>query len=225
MNDSRSSLPNPHESDSRSAQFGSGQFASARVVALVILGVTLIGGAVLVGGTLLGLRRGQMPLTVRPEDREVLVTAADLVPFAPDLLVRTDGESTRRFRTIDGRYVLRYEYEHPDPTRELGIVCEIIVEPTEEAAAARFADFSARLTPSGDSRVEAIGFRPEETGWEGEFKFGLLTDQGDPAGFLAVGRLEDRLYGLRVMGMAIDANRILTDLVDPLRTALADYRP
>ena len=104
-------------------------------------------------------------------------------------------------------------------------ISQVIVEPTEEAAVSHLSLLVAEEMQSIRAFGDEVRFAPEDNDWESGTAFGMLVHRDALAGFVLVGRLGNRLYAIRVHGVALEVDEIRDDLALPLRAAMTGYQP
>ena len=192
-----------------------------------VLGVVLvstIGGVAILGGFYATFLLRGRDLIVNEEDRATVVTAGYLEGLVDNFVLRTDGETLYKREYHNGGVVLAYEYDHPAPDRDLLLRCEIVVEPTVEAAIDQYIQRAekARGSRSGGAEYKVDN---QLLRWGDVSEFAQFIQDEQIIGNSFIGRYNNRVVQITVRDASITDQTGLAAVLAPALAAMEDYNP
>jgi len=163
--------------------------------------------------TMLGLVSGCATTPLAPQDKAVLVTAADLQDAGADLpLAFAEFEHDRKTSRIDGGVEIEYQFDARDTGAGYPyIFATINRETTSSSAAAAYGAVKAGLGLADlDARDDSGRFHYGDWSW-----FGTLFFEGEPHGFVFTMRDDLTVYTLMISGFPMDVDTMWGQLVLP----------
>jgi hypothetical protein len=165
-------------------------------LAVVAAALLLLGG--LAG---IGMWRG-WPQRLSPQDREVLLVAAELAPLH-EFVLRSDGEKFSKVQFLSGRSELSYRYDHPDPAAPFHLVSRVVVAPTKAEARAVYQRVATELEAAGADDGATFEERPSFP-WGDAIRYGVLVGDEGVAGRVLTCRSGTKVFCLELSGVGLD---------------------
>jgi hypothetical protein len=174
-----------------------------------------------------GLAGCERNLPVGAAEREVVLRAADLIPFGYGLEQTEQYETFNRTRYFDGSYELTYEYHTPDSEQQNALYISVTV--TVERT------LSDALTSHGAEEVgltiglKANGVKEREI--EDFYKYGdksrfaVLEKDGKPIGNIFSVREGKRVFLLIMSGMYFEDAAAFKELIEGRLKKFSAYVP
>ncbi len=193
---------------------------------LVVLAA--IGGALLIVGLIMVAALTTESHPVYDEDRQVLVTAADLAVYVEGLEPVPAVEVITKERYLDGAWEISYEYDHPQGEPVVYTTCSVMLDAKREDAATTYMSMKVGLG-IGLQLAEGDAVRQKERNdlfaWGDQSHNALLMRGSDPVGNAFVARKDTRVFMLVTAGVYFDTADALEELLRPKLEALDRYQP
>jgi len=161
----------------------------------------------------LGLLAGCATTPLAPQDKAILVTAADLQPMGATLPAAfADFERTNKTRRIDGGVELEYHFDARKAGRGYPYIYTTInQETTVSSAVAAYGAVKAGLGATGvETRDDSGHFRYGDWSY-----FGTLLAGGEAQGFIFYMRDSLTVYTLMISGTPMDVDIMWKQLLLP----------
>jgi len=175
----------------------------------------------------LGLVGCQRDLPISAADREVVLRAADLIPYGYGLEQTGRYETFKRIRYFDGSHELTYEFQTPDSEEENALYINVVVSVEKSTADA--------LTSHGAEKVGlTIGLKAngvEQREIKDFYKYGdsssfaILEKDGHPIGNIFTTRDGKRVFVLTLSGMYFDDAETFKELIEGRLRKFSVYQP
>jgi len=176
--------------------------------------------ALLIGGC-------ERNLPVGAADKEVVLRAADLIPFGYGLEETEQYEKFDHIRYFDGSHELTYEFQTPDSEEENALYINVVVSVEKSTADA--------LTSHGAEKVGlTIGLKAngvEQREIKDFYKYGdsssfaILEKDGHPIGNIFTTRDGKRVFVLTLSGMYFDDAETFKELIEGRLRKFSVYQP
>lgn len=175
----------------------------------------------------LGLAGCERNLPVGVADKEVVLRAADLIPFGYGLEQTEQYETFNRTKYFDGSHELTYEYRTPDSEEKNPLYINVTV--TVEKS------LSDALTSHGAEEVgltiglKANGVKEREIKdfyrYGDKSRFAVLEKDGKPIGNIFTVREGKRVYVLIMSGMYFEDAAAFKELIEGRLKKFSAYTP
>jgi hypothetical protein len=169
----------------------------------------------------------QRDLPISAADREVVLRAADLIPYGYGLEQTEQYETFKRIRYFDGSHELTYEFQTPESEEENALYINVIVSVEKSTADA--------LTSHGAEKVgltiglKANGVQQREIKDFYEYgdssSFAVLEKDGHPIGNIFTTRDGKRVFVLTLSGMYFDDAETFKELIEGRLRKFSVYQP
>jgi hypothetical protein len=175
----------------------------------------------------LGLVACARKLPVGAADKDVVLRAADLIPYGYGLERTEPYETFKRVRNIDGTQELTYQFETPPSEHEHALVMNVsvTVETTEVGArnlqGAKEIGISIGLKATGVKQREIENFYR----YGDASRFAVLEKNSHPIGNVFVVRDGKRLFVLIMSGMYFEDAATFQELVEGRLKKFSAYAP
>lgn len=175
----------------------------------------------------LGIAGCQKNLPVGAADKDVVLRAADLIPYGYGLEKTERYETFERIRYFDGSHELTYEFQTPDSEEENALYINVVVSVETSTADA--------LTSHGAQKVGlGIGLKAngvEQREIENFYRYGdsssfaVLEKNGHPIGNVFTARDGKRVFVLTLSGMYFDDAATFKELIEGRLRKFSAYQP
>lgn len=175
----------------------------------------------------LGLAGCQKNLPISAADKDVVLRAADLIPYGYGLEKTEKYETFERIRYFDGSHELTYEYQTPDSEEENALYISVIVSVERSTSDA--------LTTHGAQKVgltiglKSNGIEAREVkdffAYGDSSTFSILEKDGHPIGNVFTTRDGKRVFVLTLSGMYFDDPETFKELIEGRLKKFSAYQP
>lgn len=195
----------------------------------VLIGTLLSGGMLLaccgIGGLVYFVNIREIAETVTAEDRELAVTAEDILHHAPDVQVDPTLGKLRKVSHVDRSRELEYEFEAAEGTGPLYIFFNASVQPTNNDAQWAYSGLGIGLGYGFARGGENLQQEERNDLWSyGEqSRCVILTNKHGKVGNLFVARKGRRVFMLLIVGVYFEDSGAISELLTPMLERLEQY--
>lgn len=166
-------------------------------------------------------------LPVGAADREVVLRAADLIPYGYGLEKTEQYETFKRIKYFDGSHELTYEYQTPDSEQENALYINVTVSvenSTSDAWTSHGAEevgLKIGLKANGIEEREIKDFYA----YGDTSKFSILQSDGKPIGNIFTTRKGKRVFVMILSGMYFEDAETFKELIEGRLEKFSAYEP
>ena len=166
-------------------------------------------------------------LPVSAADKDVVLRAADLIPYGYGLEKTEPYESFKRIRYFDGSHELTYEFETPDSEEENALYLNVTVSVEKSVSDARtshgagIVGLNIGLKANGVEKREIKNFYS----YGDDSQFFILEKDGHPIGNVFAVREGKRAFLLILSGMYFEDAATFKELIEGRLRKFSAYTP
>jgi hypothetical protein len=166
-------------------------------------------------------------LSVREADKEVVLRAADLIPFGYGLEKTEPYETFKRIRYLDGSHELTYEFETPDSETENALYLNVTISVEKSVAdavtsqGAGVVGLNIGLKANGVEKREIKNFYS----YGDKSSFFVLEKDGRPIGNIFAVRNGKRVFLMILSGMYFEDAATFKELIEGRLEKFSAYAP
>ncbi len=163
---------------------------------------------------------------IDPEDYPFLLLAKDLQVYNIKLDLSGSAEKARLKKWINGVYDIKYEYDRRDSDdfNALFFSVKLEIEKNKKKAAKTFKAGLAVITKTSAAAGMPCREIKNTIKWGDENYYAIREMNGNPAGLIFMGRLNNKVYTLIMAGLYSSDHSLITDLVIPRLKHINDFQ-
>jgi len=175
----------------------------------------------------LGLVGCQRDLPISAADREVVLRAADLIPYGYGLEQTGRYETFKRIRYFDGSHELTYEYQTPESEKDNALYLNVTVSVENSASDALTSHGAEEIGLTIGLKANGVEAREIEDfyAYGDTSKFSLLENDGKPIGNIFTTRKGRRVFVMVLSGMYFEDAATFKELIEGRLEKFAAYDP
>jgi len=182
-------------------------------------------GALLAFG--LGLAGCERNLPVSAADKEVVLRAADLIPFGYGLEQTEQYEIFNRTKYFDGSHELTYQYQTPESEEENALYINVTVSVEKTLSDALTSHGAEEVGLTIGLKANGVQEREIEHFYEygDKSRFSVLEKDGKPIGNIFITRDGTRVFALILSGMYFEDPDAFKELIEARLKKFSAYTP
>lgn len=166
-------------------------------------------------------------LPVGAADKEVVLRAADLIPFGYGLEQTEQYETFKRVKYFDGSHELTYEYQTPDSEEENALYLNVTVSVENSTSDARTSHGAEEIGLTIGLKANGIKAREIKDFYVygDSSKFSVLENDGKPIGNIFTTRKGKRVFVMILSGMHFEDPAAFKELIEGRLIKFSAYSP